>query len=82
MGLFRRVHDWFCPHVESQDEGLRRGVREQVHGFRNHAMSESAQLRRAQEQLSEVARTTRRIIKRLEVAKARLERSEREGKND
>lgn len=82
MGLLRRMCDWLHPRGENSNESLRRGVREQVHTFRNHAMSESAQLRRAQDELSEVGRTTRRIIKRLELAKARLERTERNLNND
>jgi hypothetical protein len=78
VGLFRIVHDWFWPRSESTNECLRREVREKVHSFRNQAMVESAQLKRAQDHLSEVSRATRRTIKRLELAKLRLERDGRE----
>jgi hypothetical protein len=77
MGLFRYIHDWFLPHSESKDESLRRGVREQVHSFRNHAMVETAKQKQAQEQLSEMAKTTRRVIKRLEIARERANREQR-----
>ena len=74
MGLFRRVHDWFYPHVESHDECLRREVRENVHSFRNQAAIETQQLKQARDQLAEVSRMTRRTIKRLEVARERANR--------
>lgn len=77
MGLFRAIRNWFRPNAESDDDCLRREVRERVHGFRNQAMVESAQLKRAQQELSEVARATRRTIKRLELTRLRQERNER-----
>lgn len=77
MGLFRKIHDWFWPHVESTDEELRRGVREQVHSFRNHTMVETAKQKQAQNELSEMAKTTRRVIKRLEIARERAKREHR-----
>lgn len=77
MGLFRKIRDWFWPRHESSDECLRREVREQVHSFRNHAMVESAKQKQAQEKLSEMARTTRRVIKRLEIARERARREHR-----
>lgn len=77
MGLFRMVHDWFYPHAESSSECMRREVRERVHSFRNQAMVESAQLKKAQQHLSEVSRATQRTIKRLEESNSRLDRDER-----
>ena len=77
MGLFRRIHDWFYPHVESNDESLRRGVRDRVHSVRNQLMLETEAQRRAQSELSELARNTRRLIKRMEVTRLRAERTPR-----
>ena len=77
MGLFRTIHDWFYPHTESTDESLRRGVRDRVHSVRNQLMLETEAQRKAQGELSELARTTRRLIKRMEITKLRAEKTAR-----
>jgi|SRR5215218_1281434 len=77
MGLFRTIHDWFYPHVESKDECLRRSVRDRVHSVRNQLMVETEAHRKAQNELSELARNTRRLIKRMEVTRLRAEKTSR-----
>jgi hypothetical protein len=82
MGLFRTIHDWFLPHVESTDECLRRGVREQVHSVRNQLMIETAAHNKTRDELSELARCTRRLIKRMEIARLRAEKDAGRQRND
>lgn len=77
MGLFRTIHDWFYPHTETKDESLRKGVRDRVHSVRNQLMLETEAQRKAQSELSELARTTRRLIRRMEVTKLRAEKTSR-----
>ncbi len=71
MGLFKAIHDMFYPPVETNDECLRRGVREKVHEFGNHATAEIQRLREVRKELSEIERMTRRTLDRLEEAKGR-----------
>jgi hypothetical protein len=85
MGLLHRVKDKFCfkrfqdflnPHHEVADETLRDNIRKQVHAFRNQAMNEVAVQKEVQGQINELSKNTRRLIKRLEIAKERQRRQD------
>lgn len=77
MGLFSHIRDLFLPHHTKQaDEDLRQNIREQVHAFRNHAMKEVAVQKEVQNQINELSKNTRRLIKKLEIAKERQRRED------